>query len=136
VQALIAANVGGRGKVQIKVLDYGVNSVRCRVVGATEEGNIVTYVYSGAKDDYPDCDLVLRGIITSTIGTQVTIISGMEFADTMAVTGDEASTKAWVVASPENDTCGEAFIDFQGDDVIVTVGTTVTCDAKLIMKDF
>jgi len=136
VQALILADVDGRGKIQVTELDYGVNSVRFRLVGLTDGGSIVTYVYSGAKDDYPDCDLVLRGILTFTIGTQVTIIPGMEFADTLVVTGDEASTKAWIPVSPMNDTCAEAFIDLQGDDIVVTVGTTVTCNAQLLMKDF
>lgn len=136
VTALIAADVDARGKVQIMELDYGVNSVRFRLYGATEDGDIVTYVYSGAKDDYPDCDLVLRGILTFKVGAQVAILQDMKLADTLVVTGDEASTKAWVAVTPENDTCAEGFIDLQGDDIVVTVGTTVTCDAKLIMKDF
>lgn len=136
VQALILADVGGRGKVQVSVLDYGVNSVRFRLAGITDAGTIVTYVYSGAKDTYPDCDLVLRGILTFTVGTQVSIIPGYELADTMVITGDEATTKSWVPVSPANNTCAEGFIDLQGDDIVVTVGTTVTCDAKLLMKDF
>lgn len=136
VQALILADVSGDGKIQVTELDYGVNSVRFRLVGTSDGDNVVTYVYSGAKDDYPDCDLVLRGILTWTIGTQVSIVTDMELADTLVITGDEASTKAWVPVSPENDTCAEAFIDLQGDDIVVTVAPTVVGDARLIMKDF
>lgn len=136
VAAKILANQNGDGKIQVTKLDYGVNCARFRLAGATEEGNIVNYVYSGAKENYPDCDLVLRGILTFTVGGQVSIIPSMNLADTLAVTGDEASTKAWVPVSPENDTCSEGFLDLQGDDIVVTVSPTVTCDAKLLMKDF
>ena len=136
VQALILADVGGRGKIQVNEFDYGVNVVRFRLAGAVEEGTIINYIYSGAKDTYPDCDLVLRGVLTWTVGGQVSILSGMNLADTLVVTSAEASTKNWIAVSPANDTCAEAFIDFQGDDIVVTVSPTVTCNAKLIMKDF
>ena len=136
VVAKILADVSGDGKIQVTELDYGVNALRFRLVGLTDGDVVVVYVYSGAKDDYPDCDLVLRGTLTFTVGLQTSIENGMELADTLVITNDEASLTSWTPVSPANNTCAEAFIDLQGDDIIVTVGTTVVNDAKLLMKDF
>lgn len=136
VIAAIDADVDGDGKIILGKVPYGVDALRFRLSGITENAVIVIQIYTGSRDDYPDCELVKRATLTFTIGTQVSIRATFEMADTVVVSNTDASTKIWVVASPGNDTCCEVFIDMQGDDTYCIVGTTVECDAKLFMKDF
>ena len=136
IQAAITADVSGDGKIILGTIPYGIDALRFRLSGITNENSIVVQVYTGARDGYPDCEMVKRGTLTFTIGTQGSITATYEMADTVSVTNTGATTKAWVVASPADNTCCEVFIDMQGDDTYAIVGTTVACDAKLFMKDF
>ena len=134
--AIIADSPSGDGKIILGKIPYGVDALRFRLSGITEGGSIIVQVYTGARDGYPDCEMVKRGTLTFTIGQQGSIEATFEMADTVVVSNTGATTKAWVVASPGDNTCCEVFIDMQGDDTYAIVGTTVACNAKLFMKDF
>lgn len=136
VQALIVAASDNEDKIILKQLDYGVNALRFRLIGFTEDDVIVLQLYGGVLGGRPNCELVKRGTLTFTIGGQGSITTDYELADTCIVTNTDANTSDVFVASPADDTCAEVLIDWQGGDIVCIVPTSVPCNSQLFMKDF
>lgn len=138
ILAAIEADVSGDGKIVLSELPFGCNAPRFFVSGITDDAVIVLRIYSGSKGGASNCVFKPRGTLTLTIGTQGGVTSTYEMADTCVLTAgsDGASTTGWTIASPANNTCAEARIDFQGDDWVCVVATTIECDAIVWIKDY
>ena len=136
VTAAIAADVSGDGNIVLGQLDYGVSVLRYRLVGGTNNAVNTFYLYTGAKGDHNDCDLVPRAVLSFTVGLQLSSENNMFLADTLVVSNTTATTKNWITVSPANDTCSETFIDLQGDDIYCLVPTVLGSDCQVIVKDF
>ena len=136
VTGLIETAADDEDKIVIKQLDYGVNALRFRLTGLTEGDVIVLQLYGGALSSRLNCELVKRGTLTFTIGGQVSIDAGIELADTCVVTNTGANTSDVFVVSPADDTCAEVLIDWQGDDVVCIIPTSIPCNSQLFMKDY
>lgn len=136
VQNLIETAADDEEKIIIKAIPYGTNAIRFRLSGITEAGLIVLQIYSGSLENQLNCELVKYGTLTFTIGTQETINTTFEFADTCILTNANANASItdWTIASPADNTCAEVFRDFVGDDILVIVPTRIDCNAKLFMK--
>lgn len=136
VTALINTAADNEDKIILKQLKYGVNALRFRLIGLTENDVIVLQLYGGSLGGRLNCELVKRGTLTFTIGGQGSITPNYELADTCIVTNIDANTSDVIVASPGNDTCAEVLIDWQGDNIVCVVPTSLPCNVKLFMKDF
>lgn len=136
VQSAIGANANGQGKIIIYgPLPIAANAIRIRNIGLTAAGDHVYNIYTGASEDH-NFVYVLRGTLTFKTGSQASAILTYEFADLLTVTNTSASSTSWTVANPGDgsDLVAEAFIDLQGDDMIVIVPTTLDDNSKLLGK--
>ena len=135
-----AINVGSSGDekmVLVGPLGPGANAMRFRNIGVGDGGDHVYEIWTATlDDDNPDPDFSLRGIHTFKTGTQASSTAGYEFADTRAVTSTLASTTSWTVANPGGNLVAGAFIDLQGDNMVLIVPTTLDDDSKMLGKDY
>ena len=147
VNAAITANANGDGKIKIIYAPPGATAARFRFLGTTNNNANIYDVLTGCLARDPDdstkllntdCEYSLRGTLTATTGTQASITTDYEMADTLALTAssDAASTSFWTIASPGTgtETVAEALLDVQGDNIIVLVPTTLACDGIVIVK--
>lgn len=137
VAALIVAAANNDDQMVLYTIPFGSNGVRFRVIGITDNDDLVVNVYSGAETGPGgNASLVKRGTLTCVVGTQVSETASYEFADQIAVTNDSASTSEWSVASPGTgiETCAEAVIDLQGDNILCFVPTTVDSAMTILIK--
>ena len=135
VQALITADANEDGNMVLYSVPFGANAIRLRVIGTTDAGDFVFNVYSGAVTGSDgNASLVKRGILTCITGTQVSETTSYEFADTMAVSSTASSVTTWSVTNPADNTCAEAVIDIQGDNILCFVPTTVDNAMKILIK--
>lgn len=139
-----AANAStGDGEIEIYTVPYGTNAIRIRAIGLTANGTIVVNILTGTYDSsLEDCEMVLRGTLTFTVGTQASTTSGYELADIVALTAasDAASTSDWIIANPAtgSETVAEAMLDLQGDDkvVLVPIEGSLTANSKILIKPY
>ncbi len=141
ITTAIAADSSGDGKITIYTLPYGTNAVRIRAIGLVPNESVVVDVLSGTYDgSIEDCEMVLRGTLTFVIGLQKTTATDYEIADTVSLTAasDAASTSDWTIANPAtgSETAAEALLDMQGDDRLVLVPTTLSSNAKILIKPY
>ncbi len=135
VQALITADSNEDGNMVLYEVPFGANAIRVRVIGTTADGDFVFELYSGAKTEgNGNASLVKRGTLTCVVGTQLSETATYEFADQIVVTNTTASSTSWSVVSPADNTCAEAVIDIQGDDILCFVPTTVDNAMKILIK--
>ncbi len=135
VQALITADSNEDGNMVLYTVPFGANAIRVRVIGTTNDGDFVFNVYSGAMTSgNGNASLVKRGTLTCVVGTQLSETATYEFADQIVVTNTTASSTSWTVVSPAGNTCAEAMIDIQGDDILCFVPTTVDNAMKILVK--
>jgi len=128
---------GADNKIVMYEIPPQANGMRLRIVGTTENTQVVLSVWAGAKEVIEaDCILSPRGTLTWTIGSQASPDNGYLVADTVVITGDDASSSEWGSASPGDNSVAEAFIDLQGDTELVIVPTVLGCDAKLYAKSY
>ena len=143
VAAAIVAAASGDGKIVIYGDSYAerANMLSCNVMcfrctGITDAANIVWSIYLGTLETGDtDCALAYAGELDFTVGTQASLTSGYEFADTLVVT-DGDWVKTWGSSNPENNRVAEAAIDLMGADLIVAVPTAAACNCKLLMKGY
>jgi len=142
VAAAIAVGASGDDEIVIYPIPYGANAMRFRAIGLTNDGTVKVDVRTGTYDSRPkDCELVLRGTLTFTMGTQASITSGYEMARAVALTAlsDVASTSDWTIATAGGvESVAEAMLDLQGDDILVLVPIegSLTADAKILTKPY
>ena len=141
VAAIAAASSGdeeisiyGDDAAEIKIMESW-NAVRFRCIGITDGGSITYQIYLGTLNGGTDCELAKAGQLVFTIGTQASITSTYELADTVAVTPYDWP-RSWGYASPVGNQVCEAVIDFIGADLIVAVCTSANCDTKLLAKGY
>lgn len=141
INTAIAADASGDGKITIYTLPYGTNLIRIRAIGfAPGEGAIVD-ILSGTYDgSTEDCEMVLRGTLTFTMGLQKAAAAGYYLADTLALTAasDAASISHWTIANPAagSETVAEGLLDMQGDDRLVLVPTVLSSNTKILIKPY
>lgn len=126
---------GGDSKITIVKLPLSWNYVRFRCIGISDNNTVTFQVYSGSLGAGTDCELVKMGQLAFTIGTQVSTTATYEMADTLTLTSYCYLRPAFSV-SPVGELVAEAGWDLLGDDILVIVPTTVSCDAKLLAKGF
>lgn len=141
INTAIAADASGDGKITIYTLPYGTNAVRIRAIGLVPNESVVLDILSGTYDgSTDDCEMVLRGTLTFVIGLQKSTATDYEIADTVSVTAasDAASTSDWTIANPASgsETAAEALLDIQGDDRLVLVPTSLSSNAKILIKPY
>ncbi len=130
--------IGASANGQRKIVIYGplpiaTNTMRFRNVGVADASDHVYNIYTGASGDH-NFAYSLRGTMTFKCGTQVSDIGATVFADTLVITNTTASSTSWTVVNPGNNFVAEAFIDLQGDDMIIIVPTTLDDNSKLLGK--
>jgi len=136
VVAAIAAASSGDDEISIYAIPSRANSARFRCMGITNEGTITYQIYLGTLGPGgTNCELVNAGQLAFVIGQQVSTMSGYEMADTLTIT-EYCWSSAWTAKSPTNGLVAEGRVDLQGADVMIIVATTVTCDAKLLVKGY
>lgn len=139
-QSGVQSAIGAASNNQDQIVIYGplpiaANAIRIRNIGLGAAGDHVYNIYTGASGDH-NFDYVLRGTLTFKTGSQASAILTYEFADLLTVTNTSASSTSWTVANPGDgsELVAEAFIDLQGDDMIVIVPTTLDDNSKLLGK--
>ncbi len=147
--AKTAQGVGASGDDEISFFDIprGWNGIRLRAQGITDDGTATYQVYAGTLGDgnrdadstTADCELAYIGQFAFTIGTQASITSTYEMADTLVVTESDWTvdmTVTGIVKSPTGNRLAEGRLDLLGADVLVLVPTVVTADCKLLARGF
>ncbi len=136
ILAAIAADSSNDGQIVVYSVPFGANAMRFRNIGLAAAGDHVYQVYTGAKGGASDCAFVKRGTLTFKTGSQASTTASYEYADLLTVSNTSASSSAWTVANPGDgsELVAEAFIDLQGDDMIVIVPTTLDDNSKLLGK--
>lgn len=139
-QAAIAADADNQAQISLITLtsevESPVNALRFRCVGATAD-TVCTYnIYTGTRKENPDCELSLLGTLSFTVGTQVSMGSGLEFADQLTVTGGSTSALFKNTTSAADERVAETYIDIQGDDTLCSVPTAVGSDCQLLAKAY
>ena len=136
-----AAENAGDEEIEVYTVPYGTNAIRIRAIGITDGHAMVFDVLTGTYDgSIEDGEMVLRGTLTFTVGTQASTTSAYFLADIVALTAssDAASTSAWTIANPAtgSETAAEAMLDLQGDDTVILVPTTLASNAKVLIKPY
>ncbi len=137
IRAAVNVAASGDGKIVIYgPLNAGANAIRLRNIGLAAAGDHVYHIYTASKGNNDDCVFVKRGTLTFKTGSQASTTALYEYADLLTVTNTSASSSAWTVANPGDgsELVAEAFIDLQGDDMIVIVPTTLDDNSKLLGK--
>ena len=145
VVAAIAAAANGDEEISVYGDSYtekrilnSWNGVKFQAIGITNNGTCTWQIYFGHLGPYSssaDCNLTYAGQLAFTIGQQASTTSTYEMADTLTVTpGDWTST--WRSSSPGSDRVATGKIDLEGADLIVAVGTTASCDCKLLITGY
>ncbi|MBE3139365.1 MAG: hypothetical protein IMZ53_02155 [Thermoplasmata archaeon] len=145
VDAAIIAAAGGDEKIIVYDIPRNWNALRMRCAAITDDGTITYSVYIGDLGDgnkhsngtSADCELTYIGSFAWVVGTQVSTISTYEMADTLTYTAN-ASLISVSTISPgtASERVAEAEFDVKGSDILVLVPTTVSCDAKLLVKGY
>lgn len=142
---LLAAAEGGDDKIETFLLHAGTrqgwNRAKFRMRAAADGLENVYQVYVGTLGQPPiadvtDCELVKVGQLAFTTGTQASITSGYEMADTLTITPITGWAGVWKSRSPVGNLCAEAELELENVDVIVIVPTTVATDAELIVTGY
>lgn len=135
-----AATDAGDDEIEVYTVPYGTNAIRIRGIGITHTHAMVFNVLTGTYDgSIEDGEMVLRGTLTFTVGQQASTTTDYEMCDQVALTAasDAASTSDWTISNPGDvDTCAEAMLDLQGDDIVILVPTTLASDAKVLIKPY
>ena len=132
VAAAIVADSSGDGKITIYTVPTSWNYGKFRCIGITNDNDVIYEIYLGTLAKGTDCELSYAGELAFTIGTQASVTSTYEMADTVVVTDGE-TIPAWSSSSPANNGVAEARIDLETADIVVAVPTTVECNCKLLM---
>ena len=143
VAAAVAADDSGDGEISIcgdsaaeKANMESWNLVRFRCRGITDGASIVYQIYLGTLVvGGTDCELAYAGQLGFTVGTQASVDTGYEMADTLAVTESDW-VKSVASSSSADNRVAEAALDLMGANMIVVVASTAGCDCKLIIKGY
>jgi len=136
-----AIDTAASGDDEISVFDVprSWNTIRLRAIGITDGGTATYQIYAGTLGDgnrdtdstTADCELAYIGQFAFTIGTQASVTTDYELADTLVYTASDW-TKTATVTSPTGNRVAEGEIDLAGADVLIFVASTVTADCKLL----
>jgi hypothetical protein len=145
VIAAIAANVSGDGKIETFLLTpdnrQGWNRVKFRMRGVDDNQQNVYQVYLGTLGGSPvadvtNCELAKVGQLAFTNGTQASVTSTYEMADTLTITPTTGWSGNWTTRSPTGELVAEARLELEESDVIVIVPTTVATNAVLVVTGY
>lgn len=135
-----AATDAGDEEIEIYTVPYGTNSIRIRAIGLTHTHVMIFDVLTGTyQGNTEDGEMVLRGTLIFTVGQQVSTTASYLMCDQVVLisASDAASTSRWTIANPgDTDTVAEAVLDLQGDDRVVLVPTTLSSNAKVLIKPY
>ena len=143
VKTAIATAASGDDEISILDVPRGWNGLRIRAQGITDDGTYTVQLYAGTLGDgyldsdstTQDCELAYIGQIAWVIGTQASITSTYEMADTATFTASDWTNTA-TTASPTGNRVAEVKIDLLGADVLVVVPTVASADSKLLVRGF
>ncbi len=143
VKTLIAAAANNNDEISIFDIPRSWNGAIFNAIGVTENSTVAWDLHTGTLGEgnldsastSADCALAYLGRLTFTIGTQGSLVSTFEFADTVTATpSDKVST--WGSKSPGSNRKAEARIDLDSDDLLIAVPITATSDCKLLGKGY
>jgi len=135
----VAAAEGGDSKITVldlrtPIARHSWNRLRFRCIGIADNNDVTYQIYTGTlTPQETDCALVKSGQLAFTVGLQESTTATYEFADTLTVT-EYCTPLSWLSTTPGSDLVAEAYIDLAGDDIVVIVPTTVSCNCKLLVK--
>lgn len=135
VVAAKAADANGDGEISYTKVPPTWNGIRIRCIGITEEADIAYDIHVGTLGNEDDCELALVGTLTYVIGTQASITTGYEMADTLTVTSADWTATAGS-STPTGNGLADYAINLLGADFIVVVPVTVDVDCKLLIKGY
>lgn len=135
VVAAVAADDSGDGEISYTKVPPTWNGIRIRCIGITNDASVTYQIYAGTKGNETDCELAKVGQLAYTIGTQASITSTYEMADTLTVTAADWTATAGA-SSPTSNQLADYSINLLGADFIVVVPTVAGCDCKLLIKGY
>ena len=135
VVAAQAADASGDGEISYTKIPPTWNGIRIRCIGITDGADIAYDVHAGTIGNEDDCELALVGTLTYIIGTQASITSGYEMADTLTVTAADWTATAGA-SSPTGNGVADYAINLLGADFIVVVPVTIDVNCKLLIKGY
>lgn len=92
LDALIAANANEEAQITITRLPSKWNIVRFRGIGVTDNASVVHQVLLGNLGDGFDCELTYAGLLTWTVGTQVSMFKEVAFTSGGTLTPQRGDT--------------------------------------------